>query len=113
MGSGWYGRCVFTCTAYPKNFYRTILHDPDVFPDPFKYDPGRYLKGGKINTAIRDPNVAFFGFGRRICPGRFFSENSLFSIVSHVLAVYDIKPPLDKDGKEVEMKPEMTSGMLS
>jgi hypothetical protein len=114
IGNGWYGRYLFTRTsANRKNFHRSILHDPEVFSDPLTYNPDRYLKDGKINTAVRDPNVAFFGFGRRICPGRHFSENSLYSIVSHVLAVYDIRPGLDKNGKEVEIRPEMTSGMLT
>lgn len=97
----------------PKTAYRTILHDPEVFKDPHIYNPDRYLKDGKIDPTVRDPNVASFGFGRRICPGRFFGETSLFALVSHLLAVYDIKPALDKDGKEIEIKPEMTDGLLS
>jgi len=91
----------------------SILHDPEVFPGPLNFNPDRYIKDGKLNTATRDPNVAFFGFGRRTCPGRHFSDAALFAIVSHVLAVYDIRPGLDKDGKEVKIKPEMTSGFFS
>jgi len=91
----------------------TILHDPEVFDDPLTYNPDRYLKDGKIDPTVRDPTVASFGFGRRICPGRFFSDESLFSTIAHVLAVYDIRPGLDKDGKEIKMEPRMTSGLLS
>ncbi|KAF9447118.1 cytochrome P450, partial [Macrolepiota fuliginosa MF-IS2] len=91
----------------------TILHDPEAFQDPLAYNPDRYLKDGKIDPTVPDHNVASFGFGRRICPGRFFSDSSLFSIITHLLAVYDIRPGLDKDGKEIEIKPEMTNGSLS
>jgi hypothetical protein len=77
------------------------------------YNLDRFLKEGKIDPTVRDPATASFGFGRRICPGRFFSENSLFSIVAHVLTVFDIKPGLDENGKEVEIKPDMTPGFLS
>ncbi|KAF9442390.1 cytochrome P450 [Macrolepiota fuliginosa MF-IS2] len=91
----------------------TILHDSEVFENPYTYNPDRYLKDGKIDPTVRDPSVASFGFGRRICPGRFFSDNSLFSIIAHVLAVYDIRPGLDNNGKEIEIKPEMTGGSLS
>jgi cytochrome P450 len=92
---------------------RSILHDPEIYEDPLTYNPDRFLKDGKIDPTVRDPATASFGFGRRICPGRFFSESSLFSIVAHVLTVFDIKPSLDENGREVEIKPDMTGGFLS
>jgi hypothetical protein len=49
----------------------------------------------------------------RICPGRHMSDNSLYSIVSSVLAVYNIKAPLDEFGKPKEVKADYTSGFLS
>ncbi|KAF5354009.1 hypothetical protein D9756_007056 [Leucocoprinus leucothites] len=91
----------------------SILHDPEVYKDPLTYNPERFLKDGKIDPKARDPTVASFGFGRRICPGRYFAENSMFILISHLLAVYDIRPGLDKDGKEIPIKPEMTNGILS
>ncbi|KAF5353955.1 hypothetical protein D9756_007034 [Leucocoprinus leucothites] len=91
----------------------SILHDPEVYKDPLTYNPDRFLKDGKIDPTVRNPTVASFGFGRRICPGRFLAENSMFILISHILSVYDIRPSLDKDGKEIPIKPEMTNGMLS
>ena len=44
---------------------RSILHDPEVFNDPMVFRPERYLKDGKLNPAVRDPDSAVFGFGRR------------------------------------------------
>lgn len=41
------------------------------------------------------------------------SDSSLYSIVSSVLAVYDIKSPLDDFGKPKELKADYTSGFLS
>lgn len=49
----------------------------------------------------------------RICPGRHFSENSLFSMVSMVLAVYDISPPVDAQGNQIKIKPEVIPGLAS
>ena len=49
----------------------------------------------------------------RICPGRHMSDNSLYAIVSSVLAVYDITPSLDDDGRPVKLMAEVTSGLLS
>ncbi|KAJ3572125.1 hypothetical protein NP233_g3289 [Leucocoprinus birnbaumii] len=91
----------------------TILHDPQEFESPDQYIPERYLKDGKINPEVRDPTVAAFGYGKRKCPGRFFSEDSLFSIIAHVLSVYELKPGLDSDGKEVRIIPEYTSRAAS
>jgi cytochrome P450 len=93
--------------------FRSILHNPECYKDPFVYNPDRFLKNGEIDPSVQDPTVASFGFGRRICPGRFFSDAGLFSTVSHILTVFDIKPGLDENGNEVEIIPSMTDGLLS
>ncbi|XP_006457143.1 hypothetical protein AGABI2DRAFT_195996 [Agaricus bisporus var. bisporus H97] len=91
----------------------SILHDPEFYRDPLVFNPDRFLKDGEIDPSVRDPTVASFGFGRRICPGRFFADASLYTTVTHVLTVFDIKPSLDGNGKEIEIKPDMTDGLLS
>ncbi len=48
-----------------------------------------------------------------MCPGRHLADNSLYAIVSSVLAVYDITPPMDNTGKPVKLQPELTTGLLS
>ena len=95
-----------------------------------EYDPERYLKDGYLNPDVMDPDSAVFGFGRRlvdpvhsttyilwtflprICPGRHLSDNTLYSIVSCLLAVYDIQPPVDDQGNIIKLKPEFTGGLL-
>jgi cytochrome P450 len=91
----------------------SILKDPVVFRNPDEFRPERYLKDGKLDPDVRDPDCAAFGYGRRICPGRHLSDNSLYSVVSCLLAVYDIKPAVDDHGDTVKLKPEFTSGLLS
>ncbi|KAF8154532.1 cytochrome P450 [Crassisporium funariophilum] len=91
----------------------SILHDPDVFSEPLEYQPERYLKNGELDPDARYPEVAAFGFGRRICPGRYMSDNSLYAIVSSTLAVYDINRPVDEHGHPLPLKAEVTSGLLS
>ena len=44
---------------------RSILHDRKVFNNPQEFQPERYLKDGKLNPNVRDPDCAAFGFGRR------------------------------------------------
>ena len=48
-----------------NSIFRSILHDPEVFNDPEEFQPERYLKDGKLNPDVRDPDCAAFGFGRR------------------------------------------------
>lgn len=91
----------------------SILHDPKSFENPMEYRPERYLKEGKFDPDGIDTDSVAFGFGRRICPGRHLSDNSLYSIVSCLLAVYDIKPPVDDQGNDIKLEPEFTNGLLS
>lgn len=52
--------------SYPN---RALLNDESMYgPDTDKFNPERWLKDGKINPSVKDPDFAF-GFGRRICPG--------------------------------------------
>ena len=48
-----------------------------------------------------------------MCPGRYLSDNSLYSIVSSVLAVYNINAPVDESGKPKQLEVNYTSGVLS
>ena len=42
-----------------------MLHDEEVYPDPFKFKPERFMKDGKLAKDVRDPGHACWGFGRR------------------------------------------------
>ena len=41
------------------------MHDPEVFERPFDFIPERYLKDGKVDSSVIDPETVIFGFGRR------------------------------------------------
>jgi len=48
-----------------------------------------------------------------MCPGRYLSDNMLFSIVSSTLHAFNITPSLDENGVAIPLSKEMTSGVLS
>ncbi|KAG2021126.1 cytochrome P450, variant 2 [Coprinopsis cinerea AmutBmut pab1-1] len=90
-----------------------ILHDPNVFDDPFAFKPERYLKNGTINPDVLDPEVAAFGYGRRICPGRHLSNEIIGYLTACLLFAFNISPPKDRDGNALPLNLEVTSEMLS
>lgn len=91
----------------------SILHNPVEFPDPESFNPDRFLKDGKLNPDVLDPTVACFGFGRRICAGRYFALNQLYSTVATVLHIFNISPALDDKGHPIPVEPHMSSGIVS
>ncbi|KAK7692396.1 hypothetical protein QCA50_004021 [Cerrena zonata] len=89
-----------------------MLHDPDDYPDPERFNPGRFLKDGRINPDVRDPLQLAFGFGRRICPGRWLSSASLFMTIASVLHTLDIRPILEPDGKPYDPFTTIVDGVI-
>ncbi|KAF9555542.1 cytochrome P450 [Agrocybe pediades] len=90
-----------------------MLHDEEIYPDPFEFKPERFLNAdGTINKSVRDPAHACWGFGRRICPGRYMAFSQIWIAVASLLTVYDIKKAVDKDGRVIELSHEYTSGLV-
>lgn len=86
-----------------------LLHDPDVYHEPSSFDPSRFLQP----RDEPDPAKHAFGWGRRICPGRFLSMESLYITISRFLAVFDITRAVDGEGRELEIRVEHTAGLIS
>jgi len=64
-----------------------VHYDPDVFPEPEKFEPERWLKGSmnEAHLAAMERSFFAFGAGSRICMGRNLSMIEMRKIVPELL----------------------------
>ncbi|XP_071692489.1 abscisic acid 8'-hydroxylase 3-like [Rutidosis leptorrhynchoides] len=68
----------------------SIHHDPQVFPDPHKFDPSRF------DDPLRSYSFLGFGKGPRMCPGMNLAKLEISIFIHHLVCRYKWKP-LEKD----------------
>ncbi|KAF8213148.1 cytochrome P450 [Mycena galopus ATCC 62051] len=89
-----------------------ILHDANLFPEPDKFIPERFLSQDGTDLPLRPETVAF-GFGRRICPGRYLVLNSAWIVMASILKTYIIDKAVDADGKYIIPPMDFSGGTVS
>ncbi|KAI9685127.1 MAG: hypothetical protein M1822_004714 [Bathelium mastoideum] len=80
---------------------QAISMDPDIFPDPEKFDGFRFAKmqqqediaGARTQYAASNKESMAFGYGRHACPGRFFAAAEIKMIMAYMLMNYDFHFP--------------------
>jgi len=91
-----------------------ILHDPTIYPDPSRFNPERFMtKGDNQYLSAMDPLTVCFGYGRRVCPGRFTADSHLWITIASMLSVFDISTAADELGKPIKVTPAFSTGMIS
>ncbi|THU81062.1 cytochrome P450 [Dendrothele bispora CBS 962.96] len=90
-----------------------ILYDETKYPSPQTFNPSRFLTpSGQLDPSVQDPEVAMFGFGRRICPGKYMAHSTVWVAVASMLTVFDIRKKVDeKTGEVVEPGFEYVSAL--
>ncbi|KAI0076589.1 cytochrome P450 [Panus rudis PR-1116 ss-1] len=78
-----------------------MLHNETIYPDPHTFNPDRFMKDGQLDPDVRDPAVAAFGFGRRICPGQALASDTMWIVIASILASFDISPAEDRNGEKI------------
>ncbi|EJD06677.1 cytochrome P450 [Fomitiporia mediterranea MF3/22] len=94
-----------------------MMRDEKIFPDPESFVPERHMANVMASLDVRseelaegvsastddDPSSMVFGFGRRICPGKYLADTTLWLTVATVLALFDISPYIDPKTGMVEV----------
>ncbi|KAI1817110.1 cytochrome P450 [Poronia punctata] len=87
---------------------RAIHHDPDRYPNPWDFDPTRWIHDDETaaqsatNADVTKRDHFAFGAGRRLCQGIFIAERSLFLAISRLLWGFNFKRVVDIDsGAEI------------
>ena len=81
-----------------------LLHrDPQVWPDPDRFDPGRFAPG---RSKGRPPHAYKpFGTGKRACIGRHFALHEAVLALGLILHRYDLSAP---DGYQLQIAESLT-----
>ncbi|KAJ7123770.1 cytochrome P450 [Mycena epipterygia] len=90
---------------------KPLHHNPQVYHDPYTFDPFRFAKQRTGDNPARDIQQTFthlsndyivFGLGKHGCPGRFFAALKIKVILAELLLNYDLAFP---EGASTTPKP--------
>ena len=92
------------------NIY-AMCHDPKVYQNPDAFAPERFTAlDGTLPEP--DPRASFFGFGRRICPGRHLADMNIWLSIAISLATLSIRKARDPAGIEVTPEARFVDGTI-
>jgi cytochrome P450 len=89
-----------------------MLHEPTRYPNPSTFDPARFADRDPSSTTKNPPPDVAYGFGRRVCPGRYLASDTIWIVAASVFAAFEIRRPLDGEGREVLPEVAYTPGLF-
>ncbi|KAF9077201.1 cytochrome P450 2 Le.CYP2 [Rhodocollybia butyracea] len=93
------------CVIIPNIW--AMNRDPNVYSEPNKFIPERFLdsQSGPF-TSIND--IYAYGFGRRVCVGRYMADNTVWLAIAYILATLDLRKAKDNEGNEINIPGDFT-----
>ncbi|KAJ7761244.1 cytochrome P450 [Mycena maculata] len=86
--------------------------DETVYSDPTTFYPERFLPRPAGKGEPHFDNIVF-GFGRRICTGEYVASNSLWIVITSILATCTISKAVDEKGNIIVPENIMSDGLAS
>lgn len=74
-----------------------IHHNEREFPDPDRFDPGRFLESPAKRPFPGEKGYMTFGWGRRSCAGQALAEQGTFLSVARLIWAYKVEPAVDEE----------------
>ncbi|PBK93209.1 cytochrome P450 [Armillaria gallica] len=88
-----------------------ILHDEKDYPNPMVFDPDRFMP--EDGRRLQPNPTAAWGFGRRICPGRYLALNTAWIAIASMASTLSFSKAVDSEGRVAEPSDTFTDGHLS
>lgn len=85
-------------------------HNETKYPKPHEFIPERFLSDDDTLNSDDVENIAY-GFGRRICVGRYFADTSVWSVIAKILATFTFEKARDENGVEIPVEPRFSNGI--
>ncbi|TFY55676.1 hypothetical protein EVJ58_g8105 [Rhodofomes roseus] len=87
--------------------------DSNYYKDPDTFNPERFIAPKPGSLVELDPREYIFSFGRRICPGQRFGDDSMWWTIASIIATFNVKKALDADGKKITPSMTVLPGLTS
>ncbi|KAI5988515.1 cytochrome P450 [Pisolithus albus] len=83
------------------------------YDDPDRFDPTRHLApDGQLRPESRQHNLIFYGFGKRVCPGRFFADHAIWAAAVVMMSTLKFGKAKDSSGKFIEVDPVFPNALI-
>ena len=101
----------------------SIHRDARIYPEPELFKPERFIRDGEL-VGVPRAERGHFGFGcasvatwtlliraggRRVCPGLYIAERSLYIVIARMLWAFDFAHAKDPSGREVPIGPSFAA----
>ncbi|KAH9006422.1 cytochrome P450 [Lactarius hatsudake] len=89
-----------------------ILHDANVFVEPEKFEPERFIERNLLDPADSGNDCGIFGFGRRACAGQSMALDTIWMAIASVLSVCNISKVVDSHGNMITPEVKLHPGAV-